>query len=333
MAYVATPSDRESFKRCRRAWDLGSPHRRDYEPGEPSTSGALDRAVRDALAVWYFPGMWEWDRAIVRPLALAGFDQSIDHHSAGPGVGAERAVGRRLVERYFDWAPTVDEFTPVRVETDFRVRIPDPRRPGRDLAEPGGQAIEYEGRIDMLVVDGDGTHWMVQHRTVADEWAALQDLLLEERTTSFCWAWEQFFLGVRIAGVVYNELRTVPGIDVALAPETARLETPFARRTQVPRSRDELAAAGVRLADEALEMADPRTRVYPSPSPESCASCTFSAPCLAIHAGHDIDQAMATSFRRRGPEELQERRLGGITWSMGRGAAPQRFGRDRRRRG
>jgi len=323
MAHVITASDRESFKRCRRAWDLGSPRRRDYELVEPSMSGPLDRALRAGLAVWYFPGMWEWDRAIVRPLAVAGFDRAMPDERAWE---AERAVGRRLLEQYFDWAPTVDDFSPVRVETDFRVRIPDPRQAGRDLAEPSGEAIEYEGRIDMLVVDSDDSYWIVQHRTVAGEWASLHELLLEERTTSYCWAWEQFFLGMRIAGVVYNELRTVPADGVEPTSGRARQETTFARRTQVPRSRTELAAAAGRLAAEAVEMADPDISVYPNPSPATCASCIFSAPCLAIHAGLDTDAAMAGSYRRRGPGELQEGRLGGVTWSTGRGAAPPRFG-------
>ncbi len=328
MAHVITASDREPFKRCRRAWDLGSPRRRDYELVEPSTCGVLDRAVRAGLAVWYFPGMWEWERAIVRPLALAGFEREMPDERAWD---AERAVGRRLLEQYFDWAPSVDDFSPVRVETDFRVRIPDPRQPDRDLADPSGEAIEYDGRIDMLVVDGDDTYWMVQHRTVVGEWAALHDLLLEERTTSFCWAWEQFFLGIRIAGVVYNELRTVPTEVLGPPPPTSRRETTFARRTQVPRSRMELAAAAVRLADEAADMADPATPIYPNPSPDACGPCPFSAPCLAIHAGLEPEAAMVGSYRRRGPDELEEGRLGGVTWSTGRGAAPFRFGEGPRR--
>ena len=37
----------------------------------------FDRAIHDALAVYYFPGMWEWNREIVLPLAIDGFLKSM----------------------------------------------------------------------------------------------------------------------------------------------------------------------------------------------------------------------------------------------------------------
>ena len=76
MAADLRPSDRIWFKRCRRSWDLGSRLRRSLEPAERRYALDLDRAVRDGLAVYYFPGMWEWDRKVVLPLAFAAFDTS-----------------------------------------------------------------------------------------------------------------------------------------------------------------------------------------------------------------------------------------------------------------
>ena len=68
--FVVTPDDREWFGRCRRAWDLGARARRGLVPHaaplEPD--GSLVVALRAALAVHYFPGMWAWDRTIVEPL-------------------------------------------------------------------------------------------------------------------------------------------------------------------------------------------------------------------------------------------------------------------------
>src|SRR4051794_26767202 len=59
-AYVISSSDRRSFKRCRRAWDMGSRLRPNYETIKPMQVFNFDRAIRDALAVYYFPGMWQW---------------------------------------------------------------------------------------------------------------------------------------------------------------------------------------------------------------------------------------------------------------------------------
>ncbi len=56
MAYLVSPADRAAFKRCRRQWDFTAAVRRRLQPLR-ATGFDLDRAVRDALAVYYFPGM------------------------------------------------------------------------------------------------------------------------------------------------------------------------------------------------------------------------------------------------------------------------------------
>ena len=102
MAVVAiTATERAAFKRCRRSWDLGARVRRGLEPVDAPLVG--EHPAREALAVHYFPGMWAWDRSIVRPLVLK---------AAGPAA--------EYVERYVDWAAGVDDFEPVRVEFDAR---------------------------------------------------------------------------------------------------------------------------------------------------------------------------------------------------------------------
>jgi len=67
MDLVIRAWDREWFKRCRRAWDLGSSARQDYEPVRPAGPSPLGPAIADALAVYYYPAMWDWQPAIVRP--------------------------------------------------------------------------------------------------------------------------------------------------------------------------------------------------------------------------------------------------------------------------
>lgn len=57
MVYVITSSDRESFKRCRRKWDFGARARQNYQPISPDRMFDFDRAIHDALAVYYYPGM------------------------------------------------------------------------------------------------------------------------------------------------------------------------------------------------------------------------------------------------------------------------------------
>lgn len=348
MVLVITPADRQAFKRCRRAWDLGSRLRQNWEPDEAPAGIDLGVAVRAALAVWYFPGMWEWDRSIVRPLALEAY-----HRAAvawGPGHEEDVALGDRLLARYFEWAPSVDRFTPVRVETDFQVSIPDPADPVRDLVGADGSAVHFAGRVELLVVDEFDLHWLVDHRIGAG-WADADELALDEEGASFCWAWERYFLGMKIAGVIYNELRTdadlaqglaapAPGpdsvtpvghrrmyvrADRSSIPDITREGNEVFRRTRVNRSLVELERARHNLGTEARDMTGPGLAVYPAPSWAACSACLFRPPCIALNTGIDAEAVLATSYRHRPPVEEREGRLGGVTWSIGRGAAPPTF--------
>jgi hypothetical protein len=362
MAYRFTPADRAAFKRCRRQWDFGARERQNLEPVEAAVGPDLDQAVRDALAVYYFPGMWDWQRSVVLPLVLQGFARS-----AGGAVPAESAT-EAMLRRYFDWAPGVDRFAPIQVECAFEVNLPAPAGGGRELVLDDGRPIRYQGRVDLLAGDEHDRYWVVAHRVV-DRFGAADDLLLDEELVAACWAMERFYPGMRIAGTVHNELLRPAGRDrppPRAAPRRSRRRLrrhqrglpqheasgggrslPYARRGRGPRPPDpaevssegdgefrrtrilrdpaELAAMGARLAAEALDMVDPGLRLYPNPAPEHCGSCQFVAPCLATERG-DTRAVLGAAYRDRGPERVEPGRLGSATWGMGRGAAPPWFG-------
>lgn len=307
MAVVITAADRHAFKRCRRAWDFGSRLRQGWEPDDDAAPPDPAAAIRAALAVWYVPGMWEWGREIVRPLALEAHRRVVAGWPAGHDHVA--AAGEALLGRYFDWAPEVDVFTPLRVETDVEVSVPDPTDPRRDLAGPDGAAVHFVDRVELVVVDPFNAYWVVRHRLV-DGWAAADALVLDEAGAAWCWAWGRSYLGMDIAGVIYNELRT---------------DGRF-RRTQVRRGLAELERVRHKIGCEASEMTGAGVSVYPSPSWDVCSTCAFRPPCIALDAGADAEAVLHAGYRRRPPAELQEGRLGGATWSIGRGAAPPKFG-------
>jgi hypothetical protein len=205
MAYRFTPADRAAFKRCRRQWDFGARERRNLEPAEAAAPG-LERAVRDALAVYYFPGMWDWQRSVVLPLVLQGLARSLSGPAASAG---DLAAGRDLLERYFEWAPAVDRFSPVQVETAFEVNLPDPAGGDRELVLADGRPIRYRGRVDLLAGDERDRYWVVAHRLV-DRFGAADDLRLDEELVAAGWAMERFYPGIRIAGTIHNELLLDP---------------------------------------------------------------------------------------------------------------------------
>ncbi|MDQ4092224.1 MAG: hypothetical protein M3143_02050 [Actinomycetota bacterium] len=361
MAYRIHASDRTAFKCCRRQWDLSSPNRQNFEPISGPGSIDLNRALRDALAVYYFPGMWEWDRAIVQPLVHQALERSVRSQSktAADGGVDEQAqqaalvTGHAVLDAYATWAPAVDNFTPIRVETDFEVNVLDPAVPGATLLTPGGEEIRYCDRVDLLAIDSDDAYWVVQHRLAADGWADHDDLQLDERTIAWCWAWPLFYLGMQITGTVYNEIRADAGgrepdelatmVPRQVGPQQLghrrmyarsgtvpgeRLQvegTDVFRRTRIRRAESELAVAGACLAAEARTATSPGLDLYPNPEPAVCARCSYVSPCLALNQGDDATAELARSYRQRSPESVQEGRLGGVTWSMNRGAAPPRW--------
>ena len=366
-AHVVRDTDRSRFKQCRRAWDLGARSRRNLVPAAPAGPPDLDRAVRDALAVYYFPGMWEWDREIVVPLAVEAFTRSLRMQRGRDERSRTRrrrrrdvddtwaeaaAVGERLLHGYFAWAPTVDDFTPVRVEADFEFDVPDADRPEVDLLARDGRAIRFRGRVDMLVIDADDAYWLVDHRVV-DAWSDSEQLVLDERGVD-----RVLGMGAVLPRHAHRRRRLQRAARrrrrAAGRRRPARRRHPRAHGTarssphgrtggagsrpadhpgrgaRVPPDPDPacpgaLERMGAQLAAEALEMTDDGLALFPHPTRANCSQCEFRRPCIAMNEGADAEALLAAGFRERGPE-LEEGRLGGVTWSMNRGAVPPRFG-------
>jgi len=107
----------------------------------------VDRALHDALAVYYFPGMWDWDPAIVLPIVYQAFERSVREQCAGRDLDAGQLAAvqdaRGLLEQYALWAPAVDRFAPIRVACDVDVQVPDPGDPATGIVTPGGGAVRY----------------------------------------------------------------------------------------------------------------------------------------------------------------------------------------------
>jgi hypothetical protein len=375
MVATLTPADRTAFKTCRRAWDLAARERRNLEPMVGVGSLDVDRAVRDALAVYYFPGMWDWDRAVVIPLVGQALDKALARQRARlgpeprPAFDRQARATRQLLAAYVEWAPGIERLAPVLVEVDYAANLADPEDTDAALFTPGGEHVNYEGRLDLLSVDEHDAYWIMRHRVVR-EWTPLSTLMRDEEAVAACWAWQQYYIGMEIAGTINNEMRlpTVapPGGEPApLATDTARRAAgsvpqhegsgggrsvpqhrrldarasepaepravehdtgPWFRRTWIRRSPTEIGQAGRQLASEAREVLDPAVAVFPSPSEQACGSCPFASPCLALYQGNETEaEAILTSSYRTRSTATVEGRLGGVTWSTGRGAAPPRF--------
>src|ERR1051326_6028929 len=224
-AYVLRPREMAEFRRCRRAWDLGARIRQSYVPALPSRVFHFDKAIHDALAVYYFPAMDDWDRAIVRPLALKGFRRSLlqdrDHYEEVADLTDEQerafeealALGEDLLNRYFTWAAPLDTFASIFSDQEYWAPIPDLADPGSDQVDARGHELRLLGRVDQLFSDLNDEYWIAEHRLVRDAWSDDDELLLDIEGLTAVWASEQTHLPLRIPGTVYNELRLDTGPD------------------------------------------------------------------------------------------------------------------------
>jgi hypothetical protein len=348
MEFRIDPEERARFKRCRRQWDFASPHRRNLEPVE-SADAQLPAALKDALAVYYYPGTWDWQPELKQSLVHKALERSLSDNTLQAGTS--------LLDCYDAWANTVDDFAPVKIGHDVQCLVADPREPDRALLTPNGFGVRYACRVDLLAVDSRDEYWVVSHHIVQD-WLDTATVVRDEAAIAACWAWEQDYMGMEIAGTIHNEVRIGGALDLPTgtagqirvaqhepsgggrsipqhqraaalasrtrgAPRVDHVDAGVLRRTRIRRTRDEINAAGAQIAAEALEMTgDPA--IYPTPAPH-CEVCAFAAPCLTMFRGSDPQPMLSEQFREHRADSVPAPRLGQSTWGFGRGAAPPQW--------
>lgn len=231
-----------------------------------------------------------------------------------------KALGIGMLEHYFAWAPTRDKFTPILVEVEFEVPI------------PGLEGVVYQGRIDLIVEDDQGRYWLVDHKTTA-QMADTEWLALDDQCSSYAWAIKEK-LGLRVSGVIYNELRKkvprkpAPLKSGALSANKAQDTTyevylaevirlgfnpesytgilmylrdnpkDFVRRTRITYGPRVLPIVEDRIRAEAQEMLN-NPAIYPTPSRFNCNGCNFFRPCLAKFEGYDPDAILDELYEKR----------------------------------
>lgn len=259
-------AEMDAFRRCRRQWDFASRLRRNHVRRVPRRFD-LDRAVHDALAVYYLPAMDDWHRNIVRPLALQAFRRRMDaSRSLAEAAGAldeaqrrdwreEVARGERLLQHFFAWVAELDDFDSLLSDHEFWAGIPDPEDPETDLVSPEGWPLRCQGRIDQLICIDEDQYWIVEHRVV-DEWESSRTLLEDRLGRSFAWAIQLTYPQLRVAGNIYNELRCdrvsrdAAAEAVVMPPERDKRDMQGGRH--INRRRDYLSAPHDDVADPVL---------------------------------------------------------------------------------
>lgn len=343
-------SDRIAFKNCRRRWNFSSKLRMNLTPIAMQAPLDLGTAVHAGLETYYTPETWAWAqvgdprRQVLMMTCISAFKESMraskSRYIAAKGEPSEEMeveyqgllkLGEGMLWNYFSWAPSADNFTPIKVEQSFEVPIAGIS----SSFVPVGTVAVYRGRLDLLVQDEYGKYWILDHKTTA-RWSTTEFLELDEQCGSYAWALQQL-LGIKIEGIIYNELyKAVPAPPEKLktkrlgrsfsvsksAPTTYELyyealiteygsvpaeyeehldwlkvqPNQFFRRTAIYRSQTELENLGRQIALEAGEMLNPDLPIYPNPSRYGCSFCAFRTPCLAMNDGSDVDWILKENY-------------------------------------
>ncbi|MBA3800815.1 MAG: hypothetical protein H0X18_17325 [Geodermatophilaceae bacterium] len=92
----------------------------------------------------------------------------------------------------------------------------------RSLADatPSAEDLVYVARHG-TAADGADEYWVVEH-CVVPEWRDVESLLLDEAAIAACWAWEQTYLGMNVAGTIHNEMLISPPDPLGPAPDETR---------------------------------------------------------------------------------------------------------------
>lgn len=337
--HVQRTTDRSIFKSCRQKWHWTSFQRENYVPVVTPRPLEFGTALHEAWATYYDPDLWslgpEQKQTLVEARFLTVIQEQKSRYFAlqdnydlpwelEQEFEERKALGLGMLRNYVRWAPTVDNFTPVKVEVDFEVPITNPDTGEQMICACHGWPVFYQGRIDGIVRDIYGGYWILEHKT-AGQFMDDSFLVLDDQCTSYAWALAQ--IGVRVRGILYNEalkdfpeppqmlksvresrrfsvnrsqrttydiyLKTIQEAGENIAAYADFLEflrekgNGFFRRTTVYRNDGELEIVGRRIYDEACDQLNPDLRIYPNPNRFSCMGCSFRQPCIAKQEGTD----------------------------------------------
>jgi hypothetical protein len=337
-------SDRVSFLRCRRRWDLSSPLRRNL---------SLDGAANPYL--WLGTGFhfaledYHGYNRFTRPdVALRAFSEawrpSDPRHDKRPDDWQELIdLGCEMFSYYTQyWLPRRREFETFwvngvpQVEVEFKIPIP-------------GTDANYVGKFDRVVVDPYGRLWVQDYKTAAQ--FDTNKLETDPQVSTYVWAAMHLYPEYQTEGMLYTQfLKSPPKEPRVLAngelsldksqrttyslyrkavkdrndgkiPRKYReiLETLKAQETpegdrfiiqNLVRRNEHAALAEVsKIAAQTIDMLNPELPLYPNPTRDCIWDCSFRSVCLAMDDGSDYQYMLESEFVTRNEEDPWRSRI------------------------
>jgi hypothetical protein len=283
-------SEMQSFKACRRQWDLR--WRRQLTRDREASTGplALGTKVHLALASMYSPTDPGDPVAVLRQ----AYDAELEAYpSEEEGLLKDRALALCMVEGYVQWVEETgadDWFEVLGEEVPFEVEL-----------VPG---VHLVGRLDLVVRRrSDGALACLDHKTTASLSVPLKTIHLNEQGRLYAMLLRLAYPGSPVAGAVWSWLLK--------SKRTARSAPPYYAREELWYTDRELRSFHTRLAGQAREIlrvqaeldsgADPLYVAYPSPSDTCSWKCDYLAVCPLFDDGSHVDGVLEASYVKHDP--------------------------------
>lgn len=339
--YVERTSDRVSYRKCRRKWDLSSGSRQNLTQPEPIlpfwTGTGFHFALEDYHAYNNYDKASDAFNAyaeacrITNPEMPLGWQEDQEMAVAMLDYYTDKWLeGRDPIETFvLDGVPQVEVFGKLKL----------PWEPGRY----GYDEVHYRFTFDRIGIDEFDRLWIVEYKTAKK--VEYRHLSTDQQTTSYCWLAQQWY-DRPIAGVIYQQHRKIiPSPPKILAtgrislnksqvtshrlyresllnlygspdkfPEEYKeflwylsdTETehrdPFVQRDIVERNPEQLEADGIHLMWEIEEKLNPDLKIFPN-SQRDCGYCQFETTCVSMDDGSDWEFELEESTIERPKED------------------------------
>lgn len=333
--YVVSTSDRVTFKRCHRRWDLQSKNRRSLVPvgAVPAKQLWLGSGFHFALEDYH--GYRYFDKPADAFRAYAGAHRPSELPDEHVNQ-TELACG--MLDYYADhWFPQRQDIGETlwiddvpQVEVNIQVPL--------DIKSPSGyDEVVYSITLDRLIVDDHGRIVVEDYKT-AQRMYEPGRLELDPQLSSYLWGagllygdrvegacWLQFLKAVPHQPEVLsngelsqnkNQYTTysiykaalmeyyaeVPEKYIPFLNHLASMETPesdrFIRREVIYRNETFKVNEERKIFEEIRDMTDPDLKLYPNPTRDCTWDCQYKDVCIAMDDGSDWEFMIESGFEK-----------------------------------
>lgn len=296
---VTVTEVQDTWRRCKRKWDLGSLHRQSLTKIVPSSALSLGTAIHHALAEWlrnpdqhptipYFESVNAMvERAKLVYRKQMGFN--MDDTALQP-IADIIELGKSMLENYVDYwgSPLPQDWKLIAYEQ--KAIVPIPLTPHF-----------LQGRLDAIAQDQHGQLYVVDHKTYNSR--INQDgLLMTDQFCGYTWMLTQLHLSSQpIAGLAYD------GMWKRAAPPKGSTMNDLFTRINIPFNQHQLDEYALFTAMQATEMAsDPFIYTNRTWDARCQWDCQALELCNAMTKGEDDGYIRASQYTTRSDDTLDD---------------------------